>query len=60
MELQAIALLALLMVIAFTMNVVPVLGPPLWTVVALFVRPPERPQEIPAPRPEKVREPARV
>lgn len=29
-------------------------------VVAMFVRPPERPQEIPAARPETVREPARV
>ena len=37
MEGDAFALLLLLMVIAFTMNVVPVLGPPLWTVVALFV-----------------------
>ena len=37
MEPEPIALLAVLIAIAFTMNVVPVLGPPLWTVVALFV-----------------------
>ena len=37
MDGQTLALLALLLTIAFTMNVVPVLGPPLWTVVTLFV-----------------------
>lgn len=37
MEFEILALLVLLLVIAFAMNVVPVLGPPLWTVVALFV-----------------------
>ena len=37
MALEIVALLVLLIAIAFVMNVVPVLGPPLWTVVALFV-----------------------
>ena len=36
-ELEVVGWLPLLLLIAFTMNVVPVLGPPLWTVVALFV-----------------------
>lgn len=37
MNVDVLVLLALLLVIAYAMNVVPVLGPPLWTVVALFV-----------------------
>ncbi|MDA1147234.1 MAG: hypothetical protein O3A76_11455 [Chloroflexi bacterium] len=37
MTVETFELLVLLSLIAFTMNVVPVLGPPLWTVVALFV-----------------------
>lgn len=37
MDAETLGLLLLLLLIAFSMNVVPVLGPPLWTVVALFV-----------------------
>lgn len=36
MDGQTLALLALLLAIAFAMNIVPVLGPPLWTVVTFF------------------------
>lgn len=37
MDGQTLLLLGVLLVIAYTMNIVPVLGPPLWTLVALFV-----------------------